>query len=346
MLQGTHASWRTRQLVSGVRRWWPSWAVECFHPSPQLPNQQHCHTLVAFLFPQMHKEELFTKLQPQGSHIHMTNSVLIPSFDYYSSNFWCAISRWDAVPLDWNWWKMISQLTGKNPQLLDLWKTSTTSLHSPNLRLTLNSSSITPVSQGTRQSKLSSSSWAKPPALHAGTCWLRGWNIQLSAINGWLLLKNIRDLLWREQQSLQQWQDKTQNIHGSSKAKVTCLSGWWKWRDSPGDGKHLTWWSIFPSASTWYHLGLFLLPLLALTCSQPYALSHSFCSSCAWRKKLMLEGSFCSTEGQVCCSVPYTPAGLLTPSLHHSFAFLNRDHRILKDALITPSALQRFSSDL
>lgn len=283
MLQGTHASWRSRQLVLGVRRWWPPWAGEshvCLHPSPQLPDQQHCHTLLAFLSPQMHKEELFTKLQPQGSHTYMTNSVFIPSFDYYSSNFWCAISRWDAGPLDGKWWKMISQLTEKNAQLLDLWKTSTTSLGNPKLRLTLNSSSITRISQDTRQPKLSSSSWAKPPALHAGAHWLRGWNIQLSAINGWFLLKNISDLLCRGQQSLQQRQDKTQNIHGSSKAKVTCSSGWWERRGSPGDGKHLTWWSILPSASAWYHLGLFLLPLLALTCSQPHTLSHSSCSSC------------------------------------------------------------------
>lgn len=30
-----------------------------------------------------------------------------------------------------------------------------------------------------------------------------------------------------------------------------------------------------------------------------HILSHSFCSSCALRKKLILEHSFCSTEGQV-----------------------------------------------
>lgn len=62
---------------------------------------------------------------------------------------------------------------------------------------------------------------------------------------------------------------------------------------SPG-----AWRSIFPAASVRY-LGLFLLPLLALTFSQPYTFFHSFCSSCALRKKLMPEPSFCSTEGWV-----------------------------------------------
>lgn len=82
---------------------------------------------------------------------------------------------------------------------------------------------------------------------------------------------------------------------------MSCLSGCWKWRHLPGDGKHLTWsltkhlpcclssvsGVISPSTA-----GPYLFPAL-------HILSHSFCSSCALRKKLMLEPSFCSTEGWV-----------------------------------------------
>lgn len=95
------------------------------------------------------------------------------------------------------------------------------------------------------------------------------------------------------------------------KAKVTCLSGWWKRRDSPGDGKHLTWWSIFPAASARYHLGLFLLPLLALTFSQPYIFFLiPSAPAVYYRKSLCLNKGFAAPRVKSCCLVP---AGLLPP---------------------------------
>lgn len=93
------------------------------------------------------------------------------------------------------------------------------------------------------------------------------------------------------------------------------------------------WWSIFPAASVRYHLGLFLLPLLAF--SQPYTfLLLQLCikeKAHAWAQFSQHRGSSpaaqCPTHQQASCS--------LTPPWHHSFVFLNRHHRILKQ---TPSS--------
>lgn len=139
-------------------------------------------------------------------------------------------------------WKMMlsAQWTEKNPQLLDLWKTSTTVLLcNPNLRLTLNSSSITLIIQDTRQSKLSSSSWVNLQLsmqehadyvaetlsylqLMGGSCWRT--SVTCSEGDSWVC-NSV----------------KTKHKISMSPVKqrwVACLVG--GNGDSPGDGKHLT----------------------------------------------------------------------------------------------------------
>lgn len=85
--------------------------------------------------------------------------------------------------------------------------------------------------------------------------------------NGQFGLKNITDPLGRGQQSMWRCQDKIQNIHGFSKAKVSWSSSQQMENRSPGVGQ-----CIFP-ASCPCHLGWFLLPLLPLNFSQPFVLS-------------------------------------------------------------------------
>lgn len=93
---------------------------------------------------------------------------------------------------------------------------------------------------------------------------------------------------------------------------LACLAG--GNGDSPGDGKHLTWWSIFPAASAQYHLGLFLLTRLALTFSKHYTFFLIPSTPAVHKgKSLCLNAVFAAPKVKPSCSVSYMPTGLLLP---------------------------------